>query len=732
MTEQLRSATDQLEAAWKNYSEACLALQPNPTQSHVLGFSPELARSLDAKWAFVSSFSAKVEQTKFAIRRARNYSSGIALINALPREVLTRIFQFVLDERCQHDQLWIHRYDGNCKALRYADDLAQVCFLWRQIAISCSFLWNHIDLTQADKWHQRLIYRADVYTDRTGLVPVELHVADEYDYEEKDQDYDSLYRLLYRIARIVGTLEIAINGAFGDFHRTLFHALFRENDSSLKKLVLCSLDDHHDTFVFPTDVDSDQSDHFGLDISESQFARGFSTITALHACGIFPSWTTTAYHGLVDLRLLSTHRSSSIKAAEIRSILHSSPGLRILHFGLEIYDQVPEAEQATPVFLQDLEAVRVLSAGRTWEPLRSSGILRLLAPGQEALRLSLEDHYTHSLPGTLATDLDRFLSRANVVQIHIQRLAIPLSLLRPHLANLECLTISHFDAQFGHKIRAGLAHTDGGYFKSLRVRRSRLSQDDLRALLLYCPAGIVLEGSSVYSGEARGSQGDIIAVWGLGPIGQCVARWAQIKGAKHVIGIDAQPQRLAFAAEKLGIETLNFKEHSDVPKRLHELVPGGVDVALDCGTFHEPKTLLHKAQKTLMLETDVPETANEMIKSVRKMGRCGVIAAYAGYTNQFNMGALMEKGVRLIGNGQAPVHLYWEEILNDYIIAGKFDPTFMITHRVPIDDMAKLYTAFDKRIDGVETVFVETRFSAPPSKGCRTLSRVDEWENPTH
>ncbi|CAE6486669.1 unnamed protein product [Rhizoctonia solani] len=227
-------------------------------------------------------------------------------------------------------------------------------------------------------------------------------------------------------------------------------------------------------------------------------------------------------------------------------------------------------------------------------------------------------------------------------------------------------------------------------------------------------------------------EGDIVAVWGLGPIGQCVARWAQIKGAKRVIGIDCEPRRLAFASEKLGIETLNFKEHSDVPKRLHELVPGGVDVALDCGTFHEPKTLLHKVQKTLMLETDVSETANEMIKAVRKMGRCGVIAAYAGYTNQFNIGALMEKGVRFIGNGQAPVHLYWEEILNDYIIPGKFDPTFMITHRVPIDDMAKLYTAFDKRIDGVEKVFVETRFSAPPSKGCPTLSRVDEWEKATH
>lgn len=76
-----------------------------------------------------------------------------------------------------------------------------------------------------------------------------------------------------------------------------------------------------------------------------------------------------------------------------------------------------------------------------------------------------------------------------------------------------------------------------------------------------------------------------------------------------------------------------------------------------------------------MLETDVPETANEMIVACRKGGSAGLISAYAGFCNGFNIGALMEKGVRLIGNGQAPVKKYWEEILNEYIIPGKFDPT---------------------------------------------------------
>jgi hypothetical protein len=68
--------------------------------------------------------------------------------------------------------------------------------------------------------------------------------------------------------------------------------------------------------------------------------------------------------------------------------------------------------------------------------------------------------------------------------------------------------------------------------------------------------------------------------------------------------------------------------------------------SIHLGSFHEPKTFTHKIQKALMLETDVPETINEMLVSVRKMGKCGIIAAYAGFANGVNVGALMEKGVR--------------------------------------------------------------------------------------
>lgn len=99
---------------------------------------------------------------------------------------------------------------------------------------------------------------------------------------------------------------------------------------------------------------------------------------------------------------------------------------------------------------------------------------------------------------------------------------------------------------------------------------------------------------------------------------------------------------------------------------------------------------------------------SQMIFLTRKFGRVGLIGVYSGYTNHFNIGALMEKGIRFIGNGQAPVHLYWHEIL-EYLQTGKFDTRFMVSHRVDLEDFPALYDRFDKRHAGVEKVFVQTK-----------------------
>ncbi|WWC98320.1 hypothetical protein V866_005211 [Kwoniella sp. B9012] len=228
--------------------------------------------------------------------------------------------------------------------------------------------------------------------------------------------------------------------------------------------------------------------------------------------------------------------------------------------------------------------------------------------------------------------------------------------------------------------------------------------------------------------DTRVEEGDIVGIWGLGPIGLACVKWALLKGASKVYAIDTQPARLAAAAKLGNVVPVDFKTEN-VTKKISGEVPGGLDVCIDATSFHEPKTLLHKVEKALMLETDVSETPNEMIWLVKKFGRVGLIGVYAGYTNHFNIGALMEKGVRFIGNGQAPVHLYWHEILNDYILTGKFDVSMLVSHRVSIEDFPKLYEKFDKRYAGVEKVFVQTQFSEPPAPGFPQLTKVDDWAN---
>lgn len=98
---------------------------------------------------------------------------------------------------------------------------------------------------------------------------------------------------------------------------------------------------------------------------------------------------------------------------------------------------------------------------------------------------------------------------------------------------------------------------------------------------------------------------------------------------RRVIGIDGVPFRLQWAQEKLGIETINFNEEKDIVKKLLEMVPGGLDRCIDAGTFHEPKGMFHKVQKALLLETDVAETANEMIVS---LDGCKVSSDDEGHT----------------------------------------------------------------------------------------------------
>jgi len=230
-------------------------------------------------------------------------------------------------------------------------------------------------------------------------------------------------------------------------------------------------------------------------------------------------------------------------------------------------------------------------------------------------------------------------------------------------------------------------------------------------------------------------EGDEVAIFGAGPIGQMCGVFALREGATKIIFIDTEP-RLTYIREHFPAEhsekliLVDYKTLSHgvtsketVVSRLKDLCGGrGPDVALECAAGEYAKGWAHWLEMAVGAETDTSEIINEMIEGVRNYGRCGVTGIYVGYTNHFNVGSLMQRGIRLIGNGQAPVHKYWEEML-EMIQKGEVDPGQMISHRVRLEDLDKVYYKFDNKEDGMQKVFAQTKFSFPASKESPVLTK---------
>jgi threonine dehydrogenase-like Zn-dependent dehydrogenase len=219
-------------------------------------------------------------------------------------------------------------------------------------------------------------------------------------------------------------------------------------------------------------------------------------------------------------------------------------------------------------------------------------------------------------------------------------------------------------------------------------------------------------------------EGDVVAIWGAGPIGQMAADYSFMNGASRVIMIDCN-WRLDYVKSKYPkVETLDFSKlpsGESVTSQLKKMVHGGPDIALECVAGEYPKGWGHYFEILAGLETDTSEIINEMITSVKNFGSCGITGVYVGFTNHFNIGSLMERGIRLIGNGQAPVHMYWEKLL-EMVEKGEIDPLKMVSHRVKLEELDEVYYKFEKKEDGMQKVFVETKFSAPRAEGSPELT----------
>jgi threonine dehydrogenase-like Zn-dependent dehydrogenase len=205
--------------------------------------------------------------------------------------------------------------------------------------------------------------------------------------------------------------------------------------------------------------------------------------------------------------------------------------------------------------------------------------------------------------------------------------------------------------------------------------------------------------------ELRG--GEVVAVWGAGPVGQFAIASARLLGAERVIAIDRVPDRLHLARECAGATDTIDCDEVDVQEALEALTSGrGPDACIDAVGLeahgHPLPFAYDRAKQALHLETDRPVALRQAIRACRNGGIISIIGSYGGTVDRFPIGSVMNRSLT-IRSGQCHVHRYLRPLL-ERIQRGDIDPSFVITHRLPLDDAARGYAMFLKKQDHCEKV----------------------------
>ena len=196
--------------------------------------------------------------------------------------------------------------------------------------------------------------------------------------------------------------------------------------------------------------------------------------------------------------------------------------------------------------------------------------------------------------------------------------------------------------------------------------------------------------------------GDVVAVWGAGAVGQFAALSARLLGAGRVIVIDRFPYRLDVA-QRHGAEVINY-EHTDVREALNDLTGGrGPDACVDAVGMeaHHAIPAIHaydRAKQLARAETERPHALRQAITCCRNGGTVSIVGAYGGMVDKFPIGSVMNRSLT-IRSGQCHVQRYLRPLL-ERVRAGDIDPSFVITHRLPLDDAPRGYELFKHKQDG--------------------------------
>ncbi len=260
----------------------------------------------------------------------------------------------------------------------------------------------------------------------------------------------------------------------------------------------------------------------------------------------------------------------------------------------------------------------------------------------------------------------------------------------------------------------GFSHMFGGYAGG-QAEFIRVPFVDTNSLVI--PAGIpddkVLFLSDIFptgymaAENCNIQRGDVVAVWGAGPVGQMAIRSAFLLGAERVIVIDHYEARLKMARES-GAETINFEDVEAITEQLSFMTGGrGPDSCIDAvGMEAHGYTILNALDHVKMsvkLATDRPDALRHAIQACRKGGTLSIPGVYGGLLDKFPLGAAFGKGLTL-KMGQTHTQKYMKPLL-EKILNDEIDPSFVISHRLNIEDGPEAYKNFnDNKEDYIKVV----------------------------
>jgi len=265
------------------------------------------------------------------------------------------------------------------------------------------------------------------------------------------------------------------------------------------------------------------------------------------------------------------------------------------------------------------------------------------------------------------------------------------------------------EKMFGHAASGifGYSHLTGGYAGG-QAEYARVPFADVGPIKVpnHLSDEQVLFLSDIFPTGYMGAEmcdikpGDTIAIWGCGPVGQFSIRSAFLLGAERVIAIDQVPERLKMAEEG-GAETINYEEQNVYEALMDKTGGRGPDACIDDVGMeaHGPALMFayDRVKQAMMLETDRPYALREAIMCCRNGGVISVIGVYGGLIDKFPMGSVMQRSLT-IKTGQAHVQRYMRPLL-EMIENGDIDPSFVVTHRMSLDEAPYAYDIFKNKQD---------------------------------